>query len=129
MAYRDDGVYDRPVDTWPTFQTVLENMYTLKVSKKSADWLASTQRAVEWRNFPDFCYTINVPKYAPIEKLFEHKVILELDSMMDADKVFFVETLLMWYFYYRLSQKKEREQFWHATIIPARCPPKMQFPQ
>src|SRR3990172_3863793 len=117
MAYRDYGVYDRPVEAWPTFQTVLENMYTLKVSKKSADWLASTQRAVEWLNFPDFCYTINVPHFVPIEQIFEHKVILELDSMMDADKVFFVETLLMWYYYYRLSQKKEREKFWHATIV------------
>ncbi|MFH1740187.1 MAG: DUF87 domain-containing protein, partial [bacterium] len=117
ISYRDYGVYERKVDTWPTFQTVLENMYTLKISRKSADWLTSTQRAVEWLNFPDFCYTINVPKYAPIEKLFEHSVILELDSMMDADKIFFVETLLMWYFYYRLSQKKEREKFWHATIV------------
>jgi hypothetical protein len=43
-------------------------------------------------------------------------VVLELDALTNADKIFLIEALLLWIHHYRLADGK-REQFKHAIFI------------
>jgi len=57
-----------------------------------------------------------VKKPYPIGNLLKENVILELDSLTNSNKTFFIEALLLWIHHYRLSEGN-REVFKHALVI------------
>ncbi len=50
------------------------------------------------------------------KQLLHTGVVLELDTLSDSDKVFFVEAMILWLYEFRKREGK-REQFKHALLI------------
>ena len=50
------------------------------------------------------------------KKFLNSDVVLELDALSDADKVFLTEAVILWLYEFRKTEGK-REQFKHALVI------------
>lgn len=59
---------------------------------------------------------LNAKSAIGIEDILKRNVIFELDALTNADKIFFIESLILWIHHYRL-QEKAREKFKHAIFI------------
>lgn len=116
QAYSDFGVYSESPEKYPTFKDVLAILEKMEVKGRKALWMDSTLRTLGVLCFGEFSRVLNVRKSYPIENLLKENVILELDSLTNSDKTFFIETLLLWIHHYRLSEKN-REVFKHALVI------------
>jgi len=115
-AYSDSGVYSGKAEEYPTFEDVLEILEGMKVKGRRAQWMDSTMRTLGVLCFGEFGKVLNVRKPYPLGSLLEENVILELDSLTNSDKTFFIESLLLWIHHYRLSEKY-REVFKHAIFV------------
>ena len=51
-----------------------------------------------------------------LERLLDRQVVLELDALIQSDKVFFIQALLLW-IHHRRMVEGFREQFKHAILI------------
>ncbi len=116
QAYSDFGVYSDSPDKYPTFKDVLAILEKTQVKGRKALWMDSTLRTLGVLCFGEFSRVLNVRKPYPIGDLLKENIILELDSLTNSDKTFFIEALLLWIHHYRLSEK-HREKFKHALII------------
>jgi len=114
-AYSDFGVYSGARE-YPTFKDVLSILEGMKVKGRKALWMDSTLRTLGVLCFGEFSKVLNVRRPYPIQDLLKDYVILELDSLTNSDKTFFIESLLLWIHHYRL-QEKDREIFKHAIVI------------
>lgn len=115
-AYREFGLYDGKVDSYPTMADVLIWLESLKTKGRQAEWMSSTLRAISALCFGEFGKILNVRKPFPMQELLKRNVILELDALTNSDKTFLIESLLLWLHHYRLVEGK-REDFKHALII------------
>lgn len=116
QAYSEFGVYSESPEEYPTFKDVLAILEKMEVRGRKAQWMDSTLRTLGVLCFGEFSRVLNVRKPYPIGNLLKENVILELDSLTNSDKTFFIEALLLWIHHYRLSEKN-REVFKHALII------------
>lgn len=116
QAYSDLGVYSGEAKEWPTFLDVLKILENMKVKGRKALWMDSTLRTLGVLCFGEFSKVLNVRKTYPLTDLLKENVILELDSLTNSDKTFFIEALLLWIHHYRL-QEKDREVFKHSILI------------
>lgn len=114
--YREAGVYKGNPEQWPTMRDVLDYLQDYKATGRESGWLISTLRAIYVLCFGEMGKVINTPQQVGLDKLLEKNVILELDSLTNTDKTFFIESLLLWIHHQRLSQAR-REKFSHAIII------------
>ncbi|MGB3479886.1 MAG: DUF87 domain-containing protein [bacterium] len=114
-VYRRFGVYDGKVSQYPTFRDVLRWFDKYEAKGREANWLSSTLRAISTICFGEMNRLTNTGNQQ-IEELLSKRVILELDALTQSDKIFFIESLLLWIHHYRLREK-EREVFKHAVII------------
>ncbi len=115
QAYSDFGVYSGATE-YPTFKDMLSILEKMKVKGRKALWMDSTLRTLGVLCFGEFSKVLNVRKPYPIENLLKENVILELDSLTNSDKTFFIEALLLWIHHFRLSEGK-RETFKHSLVI------------
>lgn len=115
QAYSDFGVYSGAKE-YPTFKDVLNILENMKVKGRKALWMDSTLRTLGVLCFGEFSKVLNVRRPYPIGHLLKENVILELDSLTNSDKTFFIEAILLWIHHYRLSEK-HREIFKHALFI------------
>lgn len=116
QAYSDFGVYSESPEEYPTFKDVLSILEKMQVKGRKAMWMDSTLRTLGVLCFGEFSKLLNVRKPYPIGDLLKENVILELDSLTNSDKTFFIEALLLWIHHYRLPEKN-REVFKHALVI------------
>jgi len=115
-VYKQFEVYKGQPEQWPTMAEVLKWLEAYNARGREAGWMVSTLRAVHVLCFGEMGRVINVRQQVGLEKLLEKNVILELDSLTNTDKTFFIQTLLLWIHHYRL-QEGRREKFNHAIII------------
>ena len=115
-TYADFGVYNEDTERYPTFLDVLKSLETIQVKGRSAQWMDSTLRTLGVLCFGEFSRVLNMEKSFPVGELLKENAILELDSLTNSDKTFFIEALLLWIHHYRLSERN-REIFKHAVII------------
>jgi len=116
QAYSDYGVYSGNSEEYPTFKDVLSILEKMQVKGRKALWMDSTLRTLGVLCFGEFSRVLNVRKPYPIGDLLKENIILELDSLTNSDKTFFIEALLLWIHHYRLAEK-HREVFKHALVI------------
>jgi len=116
QAYSDIGVYSGNAGEYPTFGDVLSILERMQVKGRKALWMDSTLRTLGVLCFGEFGKVLNVSRPYPLADLLKENVILELDSLTNSDKTFFIEALLLWIHHYRLSEG-ERETFKHAIVI------------
>lgn len=115
--YQKHGVYDGSVTVYPTMNDLVDVIQEMTVKGRAANWMASTQRALSALSFGAMGNVLNTQSNAELGELLKHPVILELDSLTSTDKVFFIESLLLWIHHYRLSLNEKREEFRHCIII------------
>ncbi len=117
QLYREHGIYDGTVVKYPTMKDLLTVVKGMKVTGRAANWMASTLRAMGALCYGEMGKVVNVQSQTDIGELLNHPVILELDSLTNIDKVFVIESLMLWIHQYRLNQGGERERFQHGIII------------
>ena len=115
-AYERCGVFDGEAN-YPNFSLV-ENFITKRVTRgRMSLWQASAQRAMAHLTYArGLGSVVNVTESLNPDEILKGKVVFELDALSDVDKVFFIETLLLWIYEYRKNEGK-RETFKHAIII------------
>ena len=114
-VYADAGVYDGTVKTWPTFRDVLHVLRERKTVGREAGWLASALRAVSNLCFGDMDRLLN-EGHDDLETLINRPVILELDGLTTTDKTFFIQSVMLWLYHYRMVEA-DREQFKSAVLL------------
>jgi len=116
QAYSESGVYSENPEKYPAFNDVMNILEKMQVKGRKALWMDSTLRTLGVLCFGEFSRVLNVRKPYPIGDLLKENIILELDSLTNSDKTFFIEALLLWIHHYRLAEK-HREVFKHALVI------------
>jgi len=98
-CYKDFGVYDGSVTSWPTMEDVERYLLSDPAGKrKGGTWLASALRTVETMNFGEMGRILNScpDKPLPLDQLLKHNVIMELDSLDTSDREIIIDTILMY---------------------------------
>ncbi len=115
QLYKEFQVYTKP-EKYPTMHDLLRKLQELKLKGRQSLWYDSTLRAVFELCFQEFGNVMNCQENSSIETLLQKNIIFELDALTNTDKVFFIESLLLWIHHYRMQQPT-REIFKHAIII------------
>lgn len=116
-VYREFGCYDTVMPPrFPTMKDVLDHLQTMPVKGRKAMWMDSTLRAAQSLCFGQISDVINVSRNDSILALLSQNACLELNSLAHAEKIFFIETLLVWVHHFRM-QEPDRETFKHCFII------------
>ncbi|MFW9873893.1 MAG: ATP-binding protein [Candidatus Thorarchaeota archaeon] len=116
FLYKKFNVFHNPKE-YPTFKDVEEYILNKKTRGRMSLWHASALRTLASLTFTGgLGNVVNIRKKKPLNKLLSKDVILELDSLSNADKVFLTESLIYWIYEYRKNEGR-RESFKHALII------------
>lgn len=118
-TYREFGLYSsKPVVNYPTLKDLLNTVEGMEAKGREAGWMSSTLRALGALTFGETGKTFNIRQQSNMVDLLNHHVILEMDSLTNTDKIFLVESVLLWIHHYRLSSPtQKREEFDHAIIL------------
>lgn len=118
-TYEKFGVYDSLTpETYPTLKDLLATVRDIPVKGREAGWMSSTLRALESLTFGETGKIFDIQSQADLSMLLTKPVILEMDSLTNADKTFLVESILLWIHHYRMeSSNTQRESFEHAIIL------------
>ncbi len=104
--YRRFGVYDGS-GRYPTFadlQKVLQKEY---VRGREMLWMSSVKRVMSCVTFSGVLGEVfEVRKSANLGTLFDGQVVLELDNLATVERIFLIESLLLWLYHYRKAQGK-----------------------
>jgi predicted transcriptional regulator len=95
QIFHDFGVYDGPVERWPTLSDVYEYAKRYKAQGRQAGWLASALRALASLCFGEMDRLLNYGQ-DDLDELFQQPVALELDALTHSDKIFVSSLLLAW---------------------------------
>jgi hypothetical protein len=97
---------------------LLKTIEGMEAKGREAGWMSSTLRALGALTFGETGKTFNIRQQSNMIDLLSHHVILEMDSLTNTDKIFLVESILLWIHHYRLSSPtQKREEFDHAIIL------------
>lgn len=115
-VYEEFGVYTGNIHRWPTFRDILEKAKERDARGREAGWLSSTLRALSSLCFGEMDTMLNTSQNQSLERLLTNSVILEMDALTQSDKIFLVQSLLLWVHGRRIIDG-EREVFKHAIMI------------
>ncbi len=117
-VYEEFGVYSGQVTRWPTFRDVMKKAKAREVRGRESAWMSSTLRALSSLCFGHTDKVLNSQTNGNnnIPELITKSVILEMDSLGQADKIFLISSLLLFIHHLRMTEGK-RELFKHAIII------------
>ncbi|GAF95656.1 unnamed protein product, partial [marine sediment metagenome] len=115
-VYQESGVYKGTPEKYPTMTDVHNWLKDYPAKGREAQWMSSTLRAIGTLCFGEMGRILNVKNQMDLSHLLKKNVILELDALTNSDKIFFIESLLLWIHHYRLAEGK-RESFKHAIIL------------
>jgi len=115
-VYQEYGVYSGKPEKYPTFEDVLKWLSCHPAKGRKALWMDSAMRGVKSICFGHMGKVVNTAKQPNLAALLDKNVILELDSLTNADKTLIIESLLLWIHHYRLCQP-ERETLKHFILI------------
>lgn len=114
--YEQFGIYQGKTD-YPTFDDLQKLLRKEFVRGREILWMSSARRVLAALTFPGLLGDVlNVRKQHGLAELLSGPVIFELDNLATIEKVFFVESLLLWIYHFRKGEGK-RETFKHAIII------------
>ena len=115
-VYEHFGIYQQRPQVWPTLRDVSDWLLSYKATGREAAWMDSALRAVGVLCFGEMGRVLNQKTPFPVEELLKRNAILELDAMTNSDKVFLIESLLLWVHHFRMAEG-QRETFKHAIFI------------
>ena len=115
--YEKFGCYANPgTSQYPCMSDVLKHLQETRVTGRKAMWMDSTLRAVQSLCFGQISDVINVSRNDSILDLLDKNVCLELNALGNSEKIFFIETLMVWIHHCRMLEG-DRETFKHCLII------------
>jgi hypothetical protein len=116
-VYKEAGVYTGHIDHWPTFRDVLAQLKQRPSSGREAGWMSSALRALSSLCFGEMDAMLNSRKEAvDLRPLLTQPVILELDALTQSDKVFVVQSILLYIHHLRMAEPT-REHFRNSVLI------------
>jgi hypothetical protein len=115
-VYEECGVYSGRVARWPTFRDVLIKAREREARGREAGWLSSTLRALSSLCFGQMDGLLNTGTNQGLEHLLSKSAILEVDTLSHSDKVFLIQSILLWIHHHRMTEG-QRESFKHAIMI------------
>ena len=108
------GHPDPRAPEFPNLSTALDALKRYPAIGRAANWKVSAMRALTTL-CEQTCFLCDDPRNR-IEDLLERPVVLELESLSEADKLFYMSAIFSWIFHYRLA-KGERDAFRHCIFI------------
>jgi len=119
QAYRDFGVYvgQKNYPTFKDIQKYMDKMFMRKGRKML--WMDTSDRVTGSMIFAGGLgniVNVKIDNQIPLEELLNRHVVLELDNLINADKVFIIETLLLWTYQYKL-QNGNKEKLDSLIVI------------
>jgi hypothetical protein len=114
-VFQERNIYEGSTE-YPTLLDVKKWLESYKARGREGQWMDSTLRVMGTLCFGEISRVLNTRKNIALEDLLKRKVVFELDALTNADKIFFIESLVLWIHHYRL-QEESRERFKHAIII------------
>lgn len=115
-VYKEAGVYDNNVQSWPTFKDVLTKARSMDTRGRESGWLSSTLRALSSLCFGGMGDLLNSSSNRSIDHILEGNVILELDGLSQSDKTFFIQACLL-YLHHKKMAENVRENFDRCILI------------
>ncbi len=116
VVYEECGYHTGARTSVPTFHQARLFVMKWHLQGRMQLWQASALRVLESLCFPHgLGPVVNRTTPTPTE-LLGAPLVLELDGLSDADKVFFTEAMILWIYEYR-KQDESRETFKHALLI------------
>lgn len=107
----------RAMDDSPANMTdVLNWVIKHKAKGREGMWLDSAKRTMASLCYGSFGNAISGENGMDIASLLNQQVIFELDSLSNADKSFFIQSLLLWIHHFRIAQPS-RERLAHLIFI------------
>ncbi|MCK5125548.1 MAG: ATP-binding protein [candidate division Zixibacteria bacterium] len=114
--YEQYGIYEGKKE-YPAFADLEKVMQKEYVRGREMLWMSTVKRMLASLTYPSLLgETFDVRTQQPLENLLHKKVVFEMDNLSTVEKIFFVESFLLWIYHYRKSEGK-REDFKHAIII------------
>lgn len=114
--YEQYGVYDGK-ESYPTFIGLKKLLRKEFVKGREILWMSTVKRVLASLTFSGLLgEVLNVRQQNNIEDLLNHQVVIEMDALANIEKIFFIESLLLWLYEHR-KQEGKREKFKHAIII------------
>ena len=114
--YAEKGIYDGTVTSYPTFQEVFKRVKNLRAGGREGLWQSSAMRAVHSLCFGAMNGILNETDNNDIGKYLDGPVVMELESLGHADKLFITQILMLEVYMHRLVANK-REDIQHVLII------------
>ena len=114
-VFQEKKIYEGSTE-YPTLLDVKKWLESYKARGREGQWMDSTLRVMGTLCFGEISRVLNTRKNIALEDLLKRKAVFELDALTNADKIFFIESLVLWIHHYRL-QEESRERFKHAIII------------
>ena len=115
-VYREFGIYENKQKQWPVMQDVLVWLKKYNARGREAGWMSSTLRAVQSLCFGEMGKVLDIRNHIGLEELLKKNVIMELDTLTNNDKIFLIESLLLWIHHYRMAEGK-RETLKHVILV------------
>lgn len=114
--YKQFGVYEGSTE-YPTFLDLEKTLQKEFVRGREMLWMSSVKRSLASLTFSGLLGEIlNVKTQGQIEKLLTGQVVIELGNLATIERVFLIESLLLWIYYYR-KQRGRHEELQHAIVI------------
>ena len=114
--YEQFGIYNGQSE-YPTFEDLEKLLKKEFVRGREMLWMSSAKRSLASLTFSGLLGDIlNVRQHRNFEEILNQNVILEMDNLATIEKIFLIESLMLWIYNYRKNQPK-REVFKHAIII------------
>ena len=116
-VYEQCGFFDQSKSHVPSFSMVRDYVARKQLQGRMSLWKASAMRVLE-----SLCFrhglgpVVNSGREWDYEEFLNSDVVLELDALSDADKIFFTEAMILWVYEFRKNEGK-REIFKHALLI------------
>jgi hypothetical protein len=104
-------------ENYPTFKDLEKFLRKEFVKGREMLWMSSAKRVLASLTFSGLLgEVLNVRNHQRIDELLNHNVIIEMDNLATIEKIFFIESLLLWIYEFRKLEGK-RESFKHCVVI------------
>lgn len=114
--YKQYGVYEGKT-VYPTFIEIEKTLSKEYVRGRELLWMNSVKRVLAVLTRSSLLGEIvNVPKQSKIEELLTKPVIIELENLSIVERIFIVESLLLWIYHYRKNQGASK-RLKHVLVI------------
>lgn len=114
--YRSFGMYDGKTE-YPTFQDLDNVLKKEFVRGREMLWMSSTKRVLASLTPGSVLWeTLDARSQSDLDLLLKGPVVLEMDNLATLEKIFMVETILLWIYHYRKNQGRAKE-FRHLLLI------------